>query len=131
MWRRGLTGSTYSYVGIKDHTRLVTTPKREETMSVEITDEAIEVLRRSLELGGIDPATGGIRLRGAHGLGGGMSVQVELAAEPLSGEEIVVAAGGVRIFVGPEVKATIPRAIVALEPQHETLVVRAAEGPEE
>ncbi len=45
-------------------------------MGIEVTDEAIEVLRRSLDLGGVDPTTGGIRLRGATGLGGGFDVQV-------------------------------------------------------
>jgi Fe-S cluster assembly iron-binding protein IscA len=98
-------------------------------MSVVITDEAADVLRRSLELGGIDPATGGIRLRGARGLGGGMSVQVELASEPMADEELVDA-DGVRVFVGSEVAAAIPQAIVTVEPQHETIVVRPAEEPE-
>lgn len=96
-------------------------------MPVEITDEAAEVLARSLELGNVDPATGGVRIRGAHGLGGGFDVQVELADGPLEGEE-VVEHRAVRVFVDPEVATLIPDAIVGLEPQHETIVVRPRHG---
>jgi hypothetical protein len=35
-------------------------------MDIEITEEAVEVLRRSLELGNVDPSTGGVRLRTAR-----------------------------------------------------------------
>ena len=96
-------------------------------MPVEITDEAAEVLARSLELGNVDRATGGVRIRGAHGLGGGFDVQVELAEGPLQGEE-VVEHPAVRVFVDPEVATLIPDAIVGLEPQHETIVVRPRHG---
>lgn len=96
-------------------------------MGIEVTDEVTEVLRRSLELGGIDSATGGVRLRGARGLGGGFDVQVELADGPLEGEA-VLEREGVRIFVDPEISKAIPDAVVALEPQHEIVVVRPA-GP--
>lgn len=94
-------------------------------MAIEVSDEAVAVLRRSLELGRIDAATGGVRLRGARRLGGGMDVQVELADAPLEGEQVIVA-GGVRIFVDPEVTEAIPDAVVAVEPQHEVVVVRPA-----
>lgn len=90
-----------------------------------VTEEAIEILRRSLELGDVDPDEGGVRLRGARGLGGGIDVQVELAAGPLEGES-VVEAGGIRIFVDPSVTEAIPDAVVAVEPQHDKLVVRPA-----
>lgn len=94
-------------------------------MSIEVTGEAIEVLKRSLELGNVDPKSGGVRLRGARGLGGGIDVQVELADGPSEGESIVEAAG-IRIFVDPSVSDSLPEAIVAVEPQHETIVVRPA-----
>jgi Fe-S cluster assembly iron-binding protein IscA len=94
-------------------------------MSIEVTDEAVGVLRRSLELGRVDTATGGVRLRGARGLGGGMDVQVELADSPFDDEEVIVA-GGVRIFVDPQVTRAIPNAVVTVEPQHEVVVVRPA-----
>jgi Fe-S cluster assembly iron-binding protein IscA len=92
-------------------------------VAVTVTEEAIEVLRRSLELGDVDPDAGGFRLRGARGLGGGMDVQVELAAGPLEGES-VIEADGIRLFVDPAVTEAIPNAIVAVEPQHDTVVVR-------
>jgi Fe-S cluster assembly iron-binding protein IscA len=94
-------------------------------MGIEVTEEAVEVLRRSLELGGVDMRSGGVRLRGARGLGGGMDVQVELAAGPEEGEA-VIESGDVRIFVDPGVTRAIPDAVVAVEPQHETVVVRPA-----
>jgi hypothetical protein len=90
---------------------------------IQVTDEAIDVLRRSLELGGIDPTAGGVRLRAAHGLGGGLDVQVELADGPLEGET-TVEASDVRLFVDAGVTEAIPNAVVAVEPQHETIVVR-------
>ncbi len=96
-------------------------------MDIEITDEAVEVLRRSLQLGNVDTSRGGVRLRGARGLGGGMDVQVELAEGRLAGEE-VIEKRGVRIFVDPEVTRAIPNAVVAVEPQHEVVVVRPADG---
>ena len=95
-------------------------------MAITVTQEALEVLKRSLEMGGVDTSTGGVRLRGAHGLGGGMDIQVELAGEPLEGEE-VVEEGGLRFFVDPEIEKGIPNALVTLEPQHEVVVVRPAD----
>jgi Fe-S cluster assembly iron-binding protein IscA len=94
-------------------------------MGIEVTEEAGEVLRRSLELGNVGPG-GGIRLRAARGLGGGMDVQVELADGPGHGETSFDA-HGVTIFLDPEVAAAYPDAVVAVEPQHETIVVRPAE----
>jgi hypothetical protein len=94
-------------------------------MPIDVTPEAAEVLRRSLDMGGVDPAAGGIRLRGSVALGGGFDVQVELAESPLEGEE-VIEARGVRLFVGPDITSAMPDAVVALEPQHEVVVVRPA-----
>lgn len=93
-------------------------------MGIQITDDAVEVLRRSLQLGNVGEG-GGVRLRAARGLGGGVDIQVELADGPLEGEE-VVERDGIRVFVDPEVTAAIPNALVAVEPQHETIVVRPA-----
>lgn len=94
-------------------------------MGIEVTEEAAEVLRRSLELGNVGPG-GGIRLRAARGLGGGMNVQVELA-ESAGPTETTLEAHGITLFVDPDVGAAYPDAVVALEPQHETIVVRPAE----
>ncbi len=94
-------------------------------MTIEVTDEAVEVLKRSLELGGVDPATGGVRLRAAHGLGGGVDIQVELADGALEGET-VISAEGLNIFIDPGVTAAVPEPVVAVEPQHDRIVVRPA-----
>ncbi len=94
-------------------------------MSLEVTPEAAEVLQRSLELGGVDPQTGGVRLRVARGLGGGSDVQVELAAEALEGED-TIETSGIRLFVDRELARIFPNAVVAVEPQHEVVVVRPA-----
>ena len=94
-------------------------------MSIEVTEEAIDVLKRSLALGGVDRSSGGVRLRGARGLGGGVDIQVELAEAPLD-EETVIEAGGIRIFVDPQVTEAVPEAVVAVEPQHDVVVVRPA-----
>jgi hypothetical protein len=95
-------------------------------MGIEVTGEAAETLRRSMQLGRIDPSTGGVRLRTTRALGGGIGVQVELTDAPLEGED-VVEAGGVRLFVDRSVREALPDAVVALEPQHEVVVVRPKE----
>ena len=95
-------------------------------MGLEVTEEAVEVLLSSLRLAGLDSATAGVRLRGARGLGGGFDVQVELADAPRP-EDSLVETGGLRLFVDPEIFEAIPDAIVAVEPQHEIVVVRPAE----
>jgi Fe-S cluster assembly iron-binding protein IscA len=95
-------------------------------MAVHVTQEAVEVLSRSLELGNVDPSTGGVRLRAARGLGGGMDIQVELADGPRE-DESVLETGGIRLFIAPDVGEAMPDAVVAVEPQHELVVVRPAE----
>ena len=94
-------------------------------MGIEITDEAVDLLRRSLALGRVGQR-GGVRLRAAHGLGGGVDIQVELADGPLEGES-VIEKDGIWVFVDPGVTAAIPNAVVAVEPQHELIVVRPAD----
>jgi len=94
-------------------------------VAVEVTEQAAEVLKRSLELGGIDRSSGGIRLRGARSLGGAFDVQVELAGEPAEDDQ-VIEAHGVRIFVGADVREAMPDAIVDLELQHDIVSVRPA-----
>ena len=92
-------------------------------MDIEVTPEAVEVLLRSFELAGIDPGSGGVRLRPARGLGGGVSVQIEFATAPMEDEE-VVSTGGVRLFVQPDLVEAVPNPVVAVEPQHDRVVVR-------
>jgi hypothetical protein len=94
-------------------------------VSIDVTDEAVAVLLRSFELGGLDVNEAGVRLRAARGLGGGLDVQVELADGPSEGET-VLEAKGITLFVDPEVQRAIPEAILTVEPQHEIVVVRPA-----
>lgn len=97
-------------------------------MSIEVTEQAQAVLRRSMELAKVQSESGGIRLRAAKGLGGGADVQIELAEGPAPEEEIVELEG-LRLFVDPSVMSLYPDALVTVEPQHETVVVRPAEAP--
>ncbi len=93
-------------------------------MEIEVTPEAVELLRRSLRLAGLgDRGEAGIRLRSAHGLGGGVEVQIELAEGP-GGDEQTIEAGGIKLFVAPEIEEAVPDPVVTVEPQHETVVVR-------
>ena len=97
-------------------------------MTIEMTEAAAEVLKRSLDLGNVDPATGGIRLRGARSLSGAFDVQVELAGGPESGDQ-TIEAHGIRLFVAPDVTEAMPDAVVDLELQHDIVSVRpAADG---
>lgn len=89
-------------------------------MPIEVTAEAVEVLKRSLALA---PHAAGVRLVAATGLGGGLSVQVELADGPNEGEQ-QIDQDGVRIFIDPSLADAVPDPIVAVEPQHERIVVR-------
>ena len=94
-------------------------------MSLEITPEAAAVLKRSLEMVGPGAAApAGVRLRSVRGLGGGTEIQIELADGANEGES-TIETEGVRVFVDPSVADLYPDAVVALEPQHETVVVRA------
>jgi hypothetical protein len=99
-----------------------------EVVSIEVTEEAAGVLLRALELGGVEGDGAGIRLRAAHGLGGGLDVQVKLADGPETGEEVLEVAG-LTLYVDPQVTRAIPHALVALEPQHDVVVVRPADPP--
>lgn len=92
-------------------------------MNLKVTPEAADVLKRSLELGNVGPE-GGIRLRGSRGLGGGFEVQVELAGDAEEGD-VVVETEGLRLFVEASVSEALPDAVVALDPQHDTVSVRA------
>lgn len=97
-------------------------------MALEITDEALEVLRRSMELAGLAPeGEGGVRLRSVKALGGGARIEVEFSEAAGEGEK-VVDQDGVRIFVDPSVEALYPDALLTVEPQHEKLVVRPLPG---
>lgn len=94
-------------------------------MSIAVTDEAIEVLKNSLDVAKHDPTKVGVRLRGARALGGGFQVQVEFAQRP-ERNDTTLEQDGVRIFVGPEVLETFPDALITVEPMHDIVTVRPA-----
>jgi Fe-S cluster assembly iron-binding protein IscA len=96
-----------------------------DAMGIEATEEAIEVLRNSLEIAKHDPERIGVRLRGSRALGGGFQVQVEFAEQPES-DDVLVDGDGVRIFVAPEVLETYPDALITVEPMHDIVTVRPA-----
>ena len=95
-------------------------------MDISVTDEAAELLERSLQMAGIDTATGGVRLRVARALGGGGEVQVELAAEPEDGYELVEI-NGLKLFVDPALPESVPAPLVTVEPMHDQIVVRPSD----
>jgi Fe-S cluster assembly iron-binding protein IscA len=92
-------------------------------MEIEVTPQAAEVLARSVQLMG----GRGIRLRVSRGLGGGESVQVEVAAGPEPGDHTTESAG-VTLYVEPQVLTVIPQPVLALEPQHEQVSVRSRQA---
>ena len=93
-------------------------------MDLEVTPEAVEILRRSLDLAKLDPATHGIRLRTAHALGGGLQTQIELAESPAAGED-TIEVDGIKLFIAPDVLDSIADPVLAMEPQHENVVLRS------
>lgn len=96
-------------------------------MGVEVTPEAVDVLRRSLELANLPGDSDlGIRLRSVHALGGGSRIEVEFA-ESAGENETVVEKEGIRIFIHPSVNELFPDAVLTVEPQHEKVVVRPAD----
>lgn len=95
-------------------------------MGINVTDEALEILKRSLELSKIDPAKGGIRLRSARSLSGGFDVQVELAEAALPGDE-ALECRGINIFVEPAVLDAIPNPVLEAELQHDIVKVLPAD----
>jgi hypothetical protein len=92
-------------------------------MDIDVTPEAAAVLARSVELMG----GRGVRLRLSRALGGGESVQVEVAAGPGPGDH-TVEVGTLTFYVEPEVPGVVPNPVVVLEPQHERVIVRARES---
>lgn len=94
-------------------------------MAMQVTEEAVEVLRRSLEMGGVDPDRGGVRLRG-HTAWGWLRYPGRTGRGSARGR--VGGGRGRRAVVHlPEVTAALPDSVVAVEPQHQTIVVRPAD----
>ncbi len=89
-------------------------------MAVEVTPRAIEVLRRALEAGRLDPAEVGIRLSIAKGLRGA-ELRTGFAEHPEPGEE-TVDVGGIRLFVSPELAEG--GATIDVADEHDRFVLR-------
>ena len=85
-------------------------------MTVRITPEALEVIRRSLALA--ESSDLGVRLRMAGG-----AVRPRFAAEP-EPTDVVIEQDGVRVFVAESVLGSHDEVEIGVTPEHETLVVR-------
>ena len=86
-------------------------------MAVEVTPRAIEVLRRALEAGRLDPAEAGIRVTMARSRRGA-ELQTGFAEQAEPGEE-TIEAGGIRLFVGPDISG-----ILDVADEHDRIVLR-------
>jgi len=86
-------------------------------VAVEVTSRAIEVLRRALEAGRLDPATAGIRVTLATGLRGA-ELRTGFAEQAEPGEETVVA-DGIRLFVAPDISGTLD-----VGDEHDRIILR-------
>lgn len=86
-------------------------------MTVRITPEALDVIRRSLELAGADPKEMAVRLRRAGG-----AIRPRFVSDP-EPEDVVVEAEGIRVFVAGSIAAE-GDVEIAVTPEHDELVVR-------
>lgn len=86
-------------------------------MTVEVTPRAIEVLRRALDAGRLHPTEVGIRVTLAKSLRG-TELRTGFAEQAEPGEE-TIEAGGIRLFVGPELSGTLDVA-----DEHDRIVLR-------
>ena len=87
-------------------------------MTVRITPEALEVIRRSLDLAGADSSEMGVRLRMAGG-----AVRPRFAPEPEPGD-VVVEQDGIRVFIAASIIEGKDDVEIGVTSEHETLVVR-------
>lgn len=86
-------------------------------MALEVTPRAIEVLRRALTAGRLDPSKAGIRISVAKGQRGS-ELRTGFAEKAEPGEAIVEA-GGIRLFVAPDVAGTLD-----VGDEHDRIVLR-------
>ncbi len=87
-------------------------------MTVRITPEALEVIRRSLSIAGAQSSEMGVRLRLAGG-----AVRPRFAADP-EPTDVVVEQDGVRVFVAESILSDGDDVEIGVTAEHETLVVR-------
>jgi Fe-S cluster assembly iron-binding protein IscA len=86
-------------------------------LTVRITEEALAVVRRSLELAGADPAEMAVRLRQAGG-----AIRPRFVTEP-EPTDVIVETNGVRVFVAESI-AGEGDVEIGVTPEHDELVVR-------
>lgn len=87
-------------------------------MGVRLTPQAVDVIRRSLELQQADPSEMGVRLRRAGG-----AIRPRFAIDPEPGD-VVVESDGVRVFIEAGIAAEHDEVEVAVSDEHDELVVR-------
>lgn len=87
---------------------------------VRVTAEAVDVIRRSLELADADPSEVGVRLRVAGGV-----VRPRFVSGPQDGDESVEI-DGLRVFVAREIVDELGDVVVAVSAEHSQLEVRPA-----
>jgi Fe-S cluster assembly iron-binding protein IscA len=87
-------------------------------MAVTITSDAVDLVRRSLELAKLDPSTAAVRLRLAGG-----DVRPNFVTAPLP-DDLVVESDGVRVFVDRRITDELPDFEIAVSAEHERLIVR-------
>lgn len=90
-------------------------------MPIVVTPRAVDVLRRALDAGRMDPARVGIRVSLARGMRGS-EVRTGFAEEPEPGDE-TVDAGGIRLFIPAEIVAG--EAVLDVADEHDRIVLRA------
>jgi Fe-S cluster assembly iron-binding protein IscA len=87
-------------------------------VTVRITPEALEVIRRSLSLAGAESSDVGVRLRMAGG-----AVRPRFATEP-EPDDVIVEQDGVRVFIAESIVQGEDDVEIGVTAEHETLVVR-------
>lgn len=92
--------------------------KQSDSVRIVVSEHALEIIKRSLELAGADAGTMGVRLRVAGG-----QVRPRFVPEPEAGDE-VVEVDGVRVFVAGAIVAELGDVEVVVTPEHETLEIR-------
>lgn len=88
-------------------------------MPIVVTPRAVEVLRRALEAGRMDPARVGIRVSVARGPRG-EEIRTGFAEEPEPGDD-TIQAGGVRLYVPAALAAR--DATIDVAPEHDRIVL--------
>jgi Fe-S cluster assembly iron-binding protein IscA len=85
-----------------------------------VTPRAVDVLKRALEAGRMDPARVGVRVSLARGMRGS-EVRTGFAEAPEPGDE-TLDAGGIRLFIPAEIAAG--DSVIDVADEHDRIVLR-------